>query len=118
MPLPENWNGIFYSADTGGDLLYDLTPDDFAIVAERSGDDPAFLFAGAHFDMRLHGDDDRAAAFLAFAKAKWPEAPWSAYEMMLETCLPDARGQHKDDDRHRLAVCNAVSYLFTGVMIL
>jgi hypothetical protein len=118
MPLPANWNGIFYSAETWGDLLYDLPPDEFALVAERSVDDPAFLFAGAHFDLRLHGDDERAATFLACGKAKWPDAPWSAYEMIVETVLPDARGPHKNDADHRLAVCNAVSYLFTGVMIL
>ena len=117
MPLPATWNGLFYSRETCGDLLYDLSLDEFALVAERSGDDPAFLFAGAHFDLRLHGDDERAAGFLAYGKAKWTDAPWSAYEMMVETILPDARGPHKDDEGHRLAICNAISYLFTGIMI-
>jgi len=118
MPLPATWNGIFYSRETCGDMLFDLSPDEFTLVAERSADDPAFLFAGAHLDLRLNGVDDRAAAFLAHAKAKWPEAPWGAYEMMVDTVLPDAKGLHKDDEDHRLAICNAVSYLFTGVMML
>ncbi|HTM68473.1 MAG TPA: hypothetical protein VL426_04180 [Candidatus Binatia bacterium] len=117
MPLPKDWNGIFYSAETGGDLLYDLDVDGFARVAEDSGDDPAFLFAGAHFDLRLHGDDARAAAFLAAGKAKWPEAPWSAYEMLVETSMPDAKAR-RDDKDHDLAISNAVSYLFTGIAVV
>lgn len=115
MPLPDGWNGIFYSAETGGDMLFDLLPEDFARVAEDSGDDPAFLFAGAHFDLRLQGDERRAEDFLRVGKDRWPAAPWSAYEMLVETMLPDVR--RRRDDEHDLAVSNAVSYLFTGATV-
>ena len=116
MPLPERWNGIFYSRETGGDLLFDLTPEEFGVVAMQSGDVPAFLFAGAHFDHRLHGQDERAALFLDSAKKVWPDAPWSAYEMLAATALPTALKDRSED--HDSAVSNAISYLFTGVMII
>lgn len=116
MPLPDGWNGIFYSRDTGGDLLYDLAPDDFRRVAEESGDVPAFLFAGACFDLRLHGDDALAAAFLEKGKELWPDEPWSAFTMFMDTVLPDVR-RVRDAD-HDLAVSNAVSYLFTGITVV
>jgi hypothetical protein len=114
MPLPADWFGTFYSKDTGGDLLFDLEPADYAMLAGEIDPALAFLFAGAYYDLRVNGHAARAATFLAFAKARWPSAPWDKLEAITDAAVAAPNYVTRLNIAQWL-VSEAVAELFGGV---
>ncbi|HVA11244.1 MAG TPA: hypothetical protein VNG32_03685 [Candidatus Dormibacteraeota bacterium] len=94
MPLPENWDGVFYSAETSGDMIYDLAPKEFVgMVGEIQPDSVEFLIAGAVYDLLANGDHGRAEEYLEVARGEFPEAPWDEIPAIAKAVTDPALGQ-------------------------
>jgi hypothetical protein len=117
MPLPEDWNGVFYDKDSSGDWLFDLSPAEFyETVKDRP--DAQFLIAGACFDLFNAGEKDRYRSFMAFATGKWkdkilhfaaiPFIQFFAVEMLRAGA---------DRETVRMAVSNFFTQLFAGLSL-
>ena len=122
MPLPENWVGIFYSAEAYGDMIFDLSPQEFVdTLREHRPDEVKFFTAGAIFDLLLNGRRDLAIEFIEVARGYWPEpdptSSWSMLPILLslakELMLVGVPG-----DKVKLAVANMVSEWFDGGLVV
>jgi len=61
MPIPEGFDGIFYSRDTGGDNIFDSTPEEFirmCIEHESPLGSATFFVAGALADLLWNSKPD------------------------------------------------------------
>jgi len=77
MPLPDAWHGIFYGKESGGELLFDLDPQEFIqFIKEDTPNSPQFLIARAYFDLIINDHAERAQALLTAARERWPDSPW------------------------------------------
>ncbi len=112
MPLPQDWDGVFYSADTHGDLLFDLEAAELVDGLATRPDGP-FLVAGAVFDLLWAKETDRATAILALAMDRWPNEPWQHLSSLYAgACNQLEIG--RDKQVLAAAVSNIVTNTFTG----
>ncbi len=84
MSLPENWDGIFYSKESYGDMLFDLSPEEFLKQPGVQQQGPQFLFAAAIFDLLWNNEEELAVRWHEFAKSQWPDASWDLIEGMVK----------------------------------
>ncbi|MEN9328406.1 MAG: hypothetical protein RI947_1214 [Candidatus Parcubacteria bacterium] len=81
---PADFDGIFYSEDSGSEAIFEYGADFLELIRERR--DGLFLALGAHVDLRVYGKRaDIADALLERARSIWTEADWSAIDQMLAT---------------------------------
>lgn len=79
---PDDFDGIFYSEDSGSEAIFEYGADFLELIRERR--DGLFLALGAHVDLRVYGNRaDITDALLARARDIWTEADWSAIDQML-----------------------------------
>jgi hypothetical protein len=85
MSLPDDWDGIFYGKETSGDMLFDLTPEEFisTILKQRPGEE--FLIAGAICDLLWNKQFEIAEEMLGKAKNICQDQPWEALPAILIT---------------------------------
>ncbi|HXV26731.1 MAG TPA: hypothetical protein VD862_01760 [Candidatus Paceibacterota bacterium] len=110
MPLPENWDGVFWGPETMGHLLVDPTPEEFMEFLDDYHDNPAFLVGGAVLDLRLNGMTGRADALLAAAKNHWPQAPWGPFGELIASVADKVREM---EPAHRKAITGT---LYAGMI--
>jgi hypothetical protein len=109
VPLPENWNGRFWSKRSNGDMLFDLEPDAFVSKLREFGENAPFLVAASYVDLTLNGYPDRARLFLEKGREVWPEKKWSDLESLT------AEWQAGHEDAHYMS--NAVAKLFDDIQV-
>lgn len=81
---PPDFDGIFYSEDSGSEAIFEYGADFLELIRERR--DGLFLALGALVDLRVYGKRaDITDALLARAKGIWTEADWPAIDQMLAT---------------------------------
>ncbi len=91
MPLPKNWIATFSGEKTFGDEVLTFTPEEFMVFAVLSGKRPSFIFAGAYYDLRINGFAERADAFLALARRRFPEYDWSWLILFVDYAVYEGR---------------------------
>lgn len=113
MPLPEKWDGIFYSKETHGDMIFDLSPEQFVgDLADHRGDAP-FLVAGACFDLLWNGEAERCDKLVEIARKRWTNELWSAITVLVAVGHEMlATGVEREIVGH--VISNVVGGFFTG----
>lgn len=119
MPLPEGWKGIFYGKETCGDLLFDMSAQEFVdllLSDPVSAPDPQFLTAGACFDLLINGQEERGLELIGIGKAKWPEYEWGIIEELFKA-YQKQMGKLSDSDIKIMncMVFSTVGHIFEGI---
>jgi len=118
MPLPENWDGVFYGPESQGELLFDVEPADLAAMFAERPDGP-FLAAGGAIDLALNRELDRAGRLADEASRVWPAEPWHLHPgiSLMSVILRDtvSAGERGAADT---AINDTIASFFTGGFIL
>ena len=116
MPLPNDWDGVFYSTETQGDLLFDLSAEDFiALLADRP--DAPFLYAGAMFDLLFNEQKERFKALFKAAAQARPDQPWVAVIGVCGLAIQERQSGTPQNRISRLAYNTVARYFDGGVTV-
>jgi hypothetical protein len=125
MPAPDDFDGIFYSPQTGGtNELFDSAPEDFiqmCIEHESPLGSAEFFVAGALADLLLlaTSDNDYAERYQRLYEAaveKWPTHYWNAIPVVIMTARAVIR-EGADRQHVRTGVSRTMGGLFGAAEI-
>ncbi|HXV27322.1 MAG TPA: hypothetical protein VD862_04870 [Candidatus Paceibacterota bacterium] len=95
MPLPENWNGVFYGPGLMDDCLIDWEPARYVAMLDDhcEGDLAGFIFliGGAYLDLSLHNMRERAEEILKEAERRHTNVPWNFFRTRTPGLLQSIR---------------------------
>ncbi|MCL4384482.1 hypothetical protein M1116_03440 [Patescibacteria group bacterium] len=109
MLTPDNFNGIFYSPQTGSDNIFSYQEAFVDEISDR--EDGLFLSLGAYVDLVINGYAELANKIFYKTKEVWPDIDWTRVEKVLQD-VHELSFRQPDNWRHE--VYEMVSYSFLG----
>jgi hypothetical protein len=111
MPLPENWDGVFYPEETCGDQIFDLSPTGFIEFVSAHDVNPRFVTAGACFDLLWNDYKEESQALAVAAQKRWKGDPLFSFVPIIVATAKAIFAQGAEKDEVALGAYNLIARL-------